>query len=69
MRTDTIDRVTTGTSHDTEALVHQAGILRDRAHSLRAQAAQLSPVLATTYRRRAAELELEAWVLEVSAGV
>jgi hypothetical protein len=43
-------------------------LLRSRAQSLRAQADQLSELLATTYRRRASELELEAWVLEVESG-
>jgi hypothetical protein len=44
-------------------------LLRSRAASLRSQADQLSELLATTYRRRASELELEAWILEVEAGV
>jgi hypothetical protein len=51
---------------DTE-LFEQAQALREHAHSLRTQADALSPVLATTYRRRASELELEAWVLEVQS--
>ena len=43
--------------------------LRDRAAGLRTQALALDPVLATTYRRRAAELELEAWVAELQSGL
>lgn len=46
-----------------------ADLLRHRAESLRAQARHLPEVLAVTYRRRASELELEAWVREVEAGV
>lgn len=42
--------------------------LSARARSLRAQAGDLDDLLARTYRRRAAELELEAWLLEVRAG-
>jgi hypothetical protein len=38
--------------------------LRHRAASLRSQAKVLTPVLGDTYRRRAQELELEAFVLE-----
>ena len=40
----------------------QAISLRERAASLRSQAAQLAPLLATAYRRRASELELEAFL-------
>jgi hypothetical protein len=32
-----------------------------RARSLRVQAAHVNPVLADAYRRRAAELQMEAW--------
>ena len=32
-----------------------------RARSLRAQATHMNPVLAGAYRRRAAELQMEAW--------
>lgn len=52
-----------------EDLVHLAHTMMDRAHSLRSQASALPDVLAGTYRRRASELELEAWLLEVTAGV
>jgi hypothetical protein len=41
----------------------QAHGLRRRAGSLRAQARSLSPVLANAYRRRASELELEAFLV------
>jgi hypothetical protein len=51
------------------ALVAEATHLRHRAESLRQQAGHLDEVLATSYRRRASELEMEAWVLEVQAGV
>lgn len=50
-------------------LVHAAGTLRERATSLRVQADSLSAPLATAYRRRASELELEAWLDELQAGV
>jgi hypothetical protein len=43
-------------------------VLTDRATSLRAQAETLPDLLAQTYRRRAAELELEAWATELRAG-
>lgn len=50
---------------DTESAEH----LRNRAASLRLQADGLPDLLATTYRRRAAELELQAWVTDVESGV
>jgi hypothetical protein len=50
-------------------LAHEATMVRRRAESLRQQAAKLDPVLSITYRRRASELELEAWLLDVQAGV
>jgi hypothetical protein len=50
-------------------LIHTSAILRERATSLRTQADALTDVLAAAYRRRAAELELEAWVADVQAGV
>ncbi|MCD9623531.1 hypothetical protein [Rhabdothermincola salaria] len=43
--------------------------LRSRATSLRHQADALDDVLAVTYRRRASELEMEAWILEVQFGL
>ena len=36
--------------------------LQDRARRLRQQAASLTPLLAATYRRRASELDLQAWL-------
>lgn len=50
-------------------LAGKAGALRQRATSLRAQADGLPEVLATAYRRRAAELELAAWAVDAHAGV
>ncbi|MEZ5144041.1 MAG: hypothetical protein R2726_16200 [Acidimicrobiales bacterium] len=50
-------------------LLDQAESMRRRAASLRSQAEHLGRVLATSYRRRASELELEAFVLEVQSGV
>jgi hypothetical protein len=49
-------------------VAHRISVLDERAASLRTQAADLPEVLATTYRRRAAELELEAWALELRSG-
>jgi len=51
------------------ALVAEATHMRQRAESLRTQAGSLDEVLAMSYRRRASELEMEAWLLEVHAGV
>lgn len=53
---------------DTE-LADQARTLRQRAQSLRTQAASLPDVLGTAYRRRASELEFESWVSELQAGL
>jgi len=50
-------------------LVQNAKLLRERASSLRAQADMLTAPLAAAYRRHASELELEAWISEVQAGV
>ena len=43
--------------------------LRARATFLRDVAVDVEPILAMSIRRRASELELAAWVLEVRAGV
>ena len=59
----------TTTSTVDEVLVAEATHMRHRAESLRHQAADLDEVLGMSYRRRASELEMEAWVLEVRAGV
>ena len=40
-------------------------VLRARAAFLRDVAVGVEPILATSIRRRASELELEAWVLEL----
>jgi hypothetical protein len=50
-------------------LLENAKILRERAASLRTQAEMLTAPLASAYRRHASELELEAWISEVQAGV
>jgi hypothetical protein len=50
-------------------LLDQARHLRQRAESLRAQAPALTDALGTAYRRRASELEFEAWVSELQSGV
>jgi hypothetical protein len=49
-------------------LLDIAKVLREKAASLRAQAVMLSVPLASAYRRRASELELEAWISEVQGG-
>ena len=51
-----------------EKLLAEAANLRHRASSLRDQAGSLDDVLSLTYRRRASELELEAWLLDAHAG-
>lgn len=53
---------------DTE-LAQTAKLLRERAASLRVQAQMLTAPLAAAYRRHASELELEAWIADVQAGV
>jgi hypothetical protein len=50
-------------------LVRTAKLLRERATSLRAQSQLLTAPLASAYRRHASELELEAWIADVQAGV
>jgi hypothetical protein len=52
-----------------EDLLELAHTFRQRATSLRSQADALDPLLAATYRRRASELELEAFVSELQSGV
>ena len=42
--------------------------LRSRATALRSLSTDVHPILATTYRRRACELELALWVHEVRCG-
>ena len=50
-------------------LVQQSRAFRDRAKSLRFQGKTLGPILESTYRRRASELELEAFVSELQSGL
>ena len=52
-----------------EALLAEATHVRHRAEGLRQQAVDFDEVLGMSYRRRASELEMEAWLLEVRAGV
>lgn len=49
-------------------ITHRTTMLNQRAASLRAQAEALPELQAQAYRRRAAELELEAWAIEVRSG-
>jgi hypothetical protein len=42
--------------------------LRSRAATLRSLSTNVHPILATTYRRRACEIELALWVHEVRCG-
>lgn len=65
---DAVQPSTDGPAPDHERLT-RARALRDRAASLRQQSAGLSELLAGSYRRRAAELELEAWIAEVQSGI
>jgi hypothetical protein len=48
-------------AHDT---AHEVRMLRSRSASLKAQARALPEPLAVTYRRRAREIALEAYLLE-----
>lgn len=48
-------------SLNSSGLMTSAAPLVARAHRLRAIAVVLNPILADAYRRRAAELSLEAW--------
>jgi len=43
--------------------------LQRRADSLRQLASSVDPILATSYRRRACELELELWIRIVRSGL
>jgi hypothetical protein len=49
-------------------LLEQATKFRLRAEALRREAAGLHAVAAAGFLRRASELELEAWILEVQSG-
>lgn len=59
---------TATTTSDATAVDRRAADLTERAARLRAQADDLGPVEAMAFRRRAAELELEAWALMVRSG-
>jgi hypothetical protein len=50
------------TTSDTAATNPAATALQGRARRLRMQAVALPPLLAETYRRRAAELDVQAWL-------
>lgn len=52
-----------------EELLDISHALRDRATHLRGAAVEVDDILAPTYRRRASELELEAWIAEVQSGI
>jgi hypothetical protein len=51
-----------------ETSVESAGVLKQRADSLRRMAGSMNELVAQAYRRRAAELELQAWLTELGAG-
>ncbi|MEZ5234163.1 MAG: hypothetical protein AB7W59_02360 [Acidimicrobiia bacterium] len=46
----------------------QTQVLRNRAEHLRHSAGAMHELVAQAYRRRAAELELEAWLTELQRG-
>jgi hypothetical protein len=66
---ETMSAITAPAIDIDEVRVREAAELRHRATQLRRQAARLDDVLATSYRRRASELEMQAWVTELQAGV
>lgn len=68
-RPSTAVRPTTRVDQPDDGLVEAAHVLRERATSLRVQADSLTAPLAGAYRRRASELELEAWLDELTAGL
>lgn len=51
-----------------ESSVDSVGVLKQRADSLRHTASSMNELVAQAYRRRAAELELQAWLTELGAG-
>jgi hypothetical protein len=65
--TDTVERGPNASPVDLR-LIERATLLRERAQAFRDEAVAVDPVLATTFRRRAAELELEAWANDVRSG-
>jgi hypothetical protein len=61
---------TTHTIQIDETMVAEAAQMRRRAEGLRHESTEVdNELVARSFRRRASELELEAWVLEVRAGV
>jgi len=58
---------TTTVLHDLDALTAAERVCQARARSLLAQAERLPIPLASAYRRRAQELELEAYLLHQTA--
>lgn len=52
-----------------QQMVTDAGRLRRRASSLRTRADAMDGPLSISYRRRASELMLQAWVLEIRSGL
>lgn len=52
-----------------QAMVTDATRLRRRAASLRARAGSIDGPLNLSYRRRASELMLQAWLLDVRSGL
>lgn len=52
-----------------ESLVQHSRLLHSRADDLRHQAEELDPMLARTFRRRAAELDLASLVAELRSGL
>ena len=51
-----------GTTTDIHAATAATASLQGRARRLRRQAATSTPMLAEMYRRRAAELDVQAWL-------
>ena len=60
--------MTTKLHTDNERVDRALAALQGRASHLRAEARTTHPMVATAYRRRAAELELGAWALSIRAG-
>ncbi len=50
-------------------LLDRAATARRRASALRTEASEVDELIATSFRRHAAELELKAWVLEIQSGL
>ncbi|MEA3217571.1 MAG: hypothetical protein QOJ19_3727 [Acidimicrobiia bacterium] len=48
--------------------VESVDVLKQRAEALRRTASSMHELVARAYRRRAAELELQAWLTQVKAG-